>query len=60
MERLAGKAGPRELELWIDEVVDVGKTMMETSACGLGMAAPLITNSLLKYFPDRVSDHVTR
>ena len=60
MERLAGKAGPKELERWIDEVADVGKTMMETSACGLGMAAPLITNSLLKYFPDRVSDHVTR
>ena len=60
MERLAGKAGPKELEPWIEEVVDVGKTMMETSACGLGMAAPLITNSLLKYFPEQVSDHVTR
>jgi len=60
MERLAGKAGPKELQPWIDEVVDLGKTMMETSACGLGMAAPLITKSLLKYFPERVSDHVTR
>ena len=60
MERLAGKAGPKELEPWIDEIADLGKTMMETSACGLGMAAPLITNSLLKYFPERVSDHVTR
>jgi NADH-quinone oxidoreductase subunit F len=60
MERLAGKAGPKELQPWIEEVVDVGKTMMETSACGLGMAAPLITNSLLKYFPEQVSDHVTR
>ena len=59
-ERLAGKAGPKELGPWIDEVVDAGKTMMETSACGLGMAAPLITSSLLKYFPERVSDHVTR
>ncbi len=60
MERLAGKEGPKELEPWIDEVADLGKTMMETSACGLGMAAPLITNSLLKYFPQQVSDHVTR
>jgi len=60
MERLAGKAGPKDLEPWIDEVADLGKTMMETSACGLGMAAPLITNSLLKYFPEQVSDHVTR
>lgn len=60
MERLAGKAGPKDLESWIDEVADLGKTMMETSACGLGVAAPLITNSLLKYFPEQVSDHVTR
>ena len=60
VERLAGKAGPRELAPWIDEVVDLGRTMMETSACGLGIAAPLITNSLLKYFPEQVSDHVTR
>ena len=60
MERLAGKAGPKDLGPWIDEVADLGKTMMETSACGLGMAAPLITNSLLKYFPGQVSDHVTR
>ena len=60
MDRRAGKAGPKELQPWIDEVVDLGKTMMETSACGLGMAAPLITKSLLKYFPARVSDHVTR
>ncbi len=60
MERLAGKAGPKDLEPWIDEVADLGKTMMETSACGLGVAAPLITNSLLKYFPEQVSDHVTR
>ncbi len=60
MERLAGKAGPKDLAPWIDEVVDLGKTMMETSACGLGIAAPLITKSLLKYFPERVSDHVTR
>jgi NADH-quinone oxidoreductase subunit F len=60
MERLAGKAGPKDLEPWIDEVADLGKTMMETSACGLGVAAPLITNSLLKYFPEQVSDHVKR
>ena len=40
-------------------VSDLGTTMMETSACGLGTAAPLITTSLLKYFPEQVSDHVT-
>lgn len=59
MERLAGTAGPSDLQDWLDEVMDLGKTMTETSACGLGMAAPLISDSLLKYFPTRVSDHVT-
>ena len=34
--------------------------MMATSACGLGIAAPLITESLLKYFPERVAEHVGR
>ena len=59
MERLAGTAGPSDLQDWLDEVMDLGKTMTETSACGLGMAAPLISDSLLKYFSSRVSDHVT-
>lgn len=59
-ERLSGQAGPRELDPWIREVQDLGATMMETSACGLGTAAPLITNSLLKYFPERVARLVAR
>ena len=58
-ERLAGKAGPKELSDWLDEVRDLGETMKETSACGLGMAAPLISESLVKYFPERVAQHVT-
>ena len=57
-ERLHGE-GPPEIEAWIDEVHDLGDTMMQTSACGLGQAAPLITESLLRYFPDRVSSHIT-
>jgi NADH:ubiquinone oxidoreductase subunit F (NADH-binding) len=57
-ERLAGKAGPEDLEQWLDEVSDLNKTMKETSACGLGQAAPLITESLLKYFPQAVQTHV--
>jgi len=59
-ERLAGEAGPRELTAWIDEVNDLGATMKEVSACGLGMAAPLISESLLKYFPRDVARHVER
>ena len=57
-ERLAGTAGPKTLAEWTQEVQDVGRTMMATSACGLGMAAPLVTQSLIRYFPQEVADHV--
>jgi NADH-quinone oxidoreductase subunit F len=56
-ERLAG-AGPKEVSDWIDEVTDIGRTMKAVSACGLGIAAPLITDSLMRYFPERVAEHV--
>lgn len=55
--RLNG-GGPRDLSDWIDEVTDLNETMKKTSACGLGQAAPLITESLLRYFPDQVERHV--
>ncbi len=58
-ERLGG-AGPSDLGSWVDEVTDLGQVMKETSACGLGMAAPLITESLLRYFPEQVTRHVER
>lgn len=57
-ERLRGTAGPDQLERWRSEIDDIGATMKATSACGLGMAAPLITESLIKWFPDAVADHV--
>jgi NADH-quinone oxidoreductase subunit F len=57
-ERLAGEAGPQELEAWLQEVHDLGETMKRTSACGLGQAAPLLTESLVRYFPDRIREHV--
>jgi len=44
----------------VDEVTDISETMKQTSACGLGMAAPLITESLLRYFPGQVAKHVER
>lgn len=56
-ERLNG-SGPSEIEQWIDEVTDLNETMKQTSACGLGQAAPLITESLIRYFPDQVDRHV--
>jgi NADH:ubiquinone oxidoreductase subunit F (NADH-binding) len=59
-ERLAGESGPNDLTSWVDEVSDIGRTMKAISACGLGMAAPLITESLMRYFPERVAQHVRR
>lgn len=59
-ERLAGEAGPGELEAWTSEVQDIGKTMKAISACGLGIAAPLVTDSLNRYFPQQVAEHVRR
>ncbi|MCX4242395.1 NADH-ubiquinone oxidoreductase-F iron-sulfur binding region domain-containing protein [Paraliomyxa miuraensis] len=60
-ERLSpgpGGSGPTELDPWTTEVVDIGDAMKATSACGLGTAAPLITDSLLKYFPEQVARHL--
>lgn len=59
-ERLAGEAGPRDLEKWKSEVGDIGATMQATSACSLGTAAPNITESLMKYFPAEIEQHVNR
>ena len=56
-ERL-DSGGPSSVESWRDEVDDIGATMKATSACGLGMAAPLITESLARWFPDQVETHV--
>ncbi len=58
-ERL-GDAGPRSLSVWNEEVADISNTMKATSACGLGVAAPLITDSLVRYFPERVQQHVEK
>jgi len=56
-ERL-GSGGPASFESWREEVDDIGSTMKATSACGLGMAAPLITESLARWFPDQVETHL--
>jgi len=59
-ERLDGVAGPNDEAEWLDEVHDIGQTMMATSACGLGVAAPNITESLVKYFPEQVAASLKR
>lgn len=60
-ERLTGQLGPdgpATLEAWTTEVADIGDAMKATSACGLGTAAPLITDSLVRDFPDQVARHL--
>ena len=57
-ERLNGNAGELDFESWTAEVSDIGDTMRATSACGLGMAAPNVTDSLLKYFPEAAEAHL--
>jgi NADH:ubiquinone oxidoreductase subunit F (NADH-binding) len=59
VERLAG-AGPSDLKLWLEEVNDLSSTMKAVSACGLGMAAPLVVESLIQRFPNQVAAHVSR
>jgi len=59
-ERLRGEAGPRDTDTWIDEVTDIGRTMKSVSACGLGIAAPLVTESLVRYFPTEIEKHLER
>ncbi|MFZ1757259.1 MAG: NADH-ubiquinone oxidoreductase-F iron-sulfur binding region domain-containing protein [Caldilineaceae bacterium] len=58
-ERLAGTAGPDDIDLWTGEVHEIGGVMKALSACGLGMAAPLLAESLVRFFPERVERHVT-
>ena len=57
MERLNGD-GPNDMTVWLSEINDLSETMKSTSACGLGMAAPLVVESLVKHFPERVKEHV--
>ncbi len=57
-ERLNGSAGPDDESAWCEEVNDIEETMMATSACGLGVAAPNLTKSLQKYFPEQIAAHL--
>ena len=50
--------GPNDLDAWLAEVDDISFTMKEISACGLGMAAPMAVESLMRYFPEQVERHV--
>ncbi|MGB1398093.1 MAG: NADH-ubiquinone oxidoreductase-F iron-sulfur binding region domain-containing protein, partial [Planctomycetota bacterium] len=38
----------------MEEIEDLEEVLGETSACGLGLAAPYITRMLKKYWPDQI------
>jgi NADH-quinone oxidoreductase subunit F len=57
-ERLNGGAKELDHTAWLQEMEDIGSVMKATSACGLGMAAPHVTESLVKHFPDRVAEYL--
>ena len=53
-ERLNDDSKKLDFAAWTEEVSEINEAMKATSACGLGMAAPHITESLMKYFPEQV------
>jgi len=57
-ERLNGSDLVPDYKTWLEEVTDIGDVMKSISACGLGMAAPHVTESLIRYFPDQVEKHL--
>ena len=59
-ERLAGGWGSQDWDAWQAEIEDIGFTMKATSACGLGLAAPNVTDSLMRYFSQDVKRHATK
>ena len=42
----------------MDEIADLEEVLGETSACGLGLAAPYITRMLKKYWPDQIQERL--
>lgn len=42
----------------LEELADLEEVLEETSACGLGMAAPFITRTLKKYWPDVIQNYI--
>ena len=57
-ERLAGTAGPDDIDLWTQEIHDIGDAL-QLSACGLGIAASFVSESLLRNFGKQVAAFVS-
>ena len=43
----------------LGELADLARVMGEASACGLGLAAPLVVTSLVKYWPEEGEAHLS-
>ena len=56
LERLSG-GDPQEIDAWTQEVRDIGD-VLQLSACGLGVAASFISDTLLRNFPEQVADYM--
>ena len=50
--------GPAVTRDAVSELADLDEVMAEASACGLGLAAPFVTRTLMKYWPDQVEAHL--
>ncbi|MCB9833144.1 MAG: NAD(P)H-dependent oxidoreductase subunit E [Planctomycetes bacterium] len=55
-ERLGFESGPTDQVEWRREIDEIARTMKATSACGLGIAAPLVAESLIRLFPGAVTE----
>ncbi len=54
LERLGDPPPVGSVSRWEEEVRDIGRVMRTMSACGLGVAASFVTDSLLRHFPQQV------
>jgi len=59
-ERLSEEGSGLDALNWGKEVDEIGEVMKATSACGLGIAAPNVTDSLQKYFPEEIKNHANQ
>ncbi|HIA26797.1 MAG TPA: hypothetical protein EYN79_01535 [Planctomycetes bacterium] len=58
-EMCSHAAGNGEVRLDpLGEMTDIDEVLAETSACGLGLAAPFVTRMLRKYWPEEVEAHL--
>jgi NADH-quinone oxidoreductase subunit F len=58
VERFDKLIGGRATRADLDEMIEIGRVMTKTSACGLGVAAPAVVQGLFARFPELVESHL--